>query len=150
MIILAQAPVVHSHIPSSLALARLPLNRPLPSSKNFLFQNEARCTMFLVRISFICMSKKKKMISIWKAEDLPSFWKRGPGELGNGLFPHIWHARTKDNRPFQGCPKPLPQSELKKERFCTRFESEGFCNSEMAYPEGLCSLKLEQILWKRL
>ena len=70
---LVQALVVHSHIPSSLALARLPLNRPLPSSKNLLFQNEARCTTFLVRISFICMRKKKKMISIRKAEDLPSF-----------------------------------------------------------------------------
>ena len=27
-----------------------------------------------------------KMISISKAEHLPSFWIRGPGELGNGLF----------------------------------------------------------------
>ena len=60
IIVLVQALVVHSHIPSSLALARLPLNRPLPSSKNLLFQNEARCTTFLVRISFICMRKKKK------------------------------------------------------------------------------------------
>ena len=27
-----------------------------------------------------------KMISQSKAEHLPSFWNRGPGELGNGLF----------------------------------------------------------------
>ena len=27
-----------------------------------------------------------KMISISKAEHLPSFWNRGPGELGNGLI----------------------------------------------------------------
>ena len=27
-----------------------------------------------------------KMISISKAEHLPSFWNRGPGELGNGQF----------------------------------------------------------------
>ena len=58
MIVLVQAPVVHSHIPSSLALARLPLNRPLPTFKNLLFQNEARCTTFLVKIGFICMRMK--------------------------------------------------------------------------------------------
>ena len=33
-------------------------NRPLPSSKNPLFQNEARCTTFLVKKSFICMRMK--------------------------------------------------------------------------------------------
>ena len=33
-------------------------NRPLPSSKNPLFQNEAKCTTFLVKISFICMRMK--------------------------------------------------------------------------------------------
>ena len=27
-----------------------------------------------------------KMVSISKAEHLPSFWNRGPGELGNGLL----------------------------------------------------------------
>ena len=34
------------------------LNRPLPSSKNSHFQNEAKCTTFLVKMSFICMRKK--------------------------------------------------------------------------------------------
>ena len=33
-----------------------------------------------------------KIISISKAEHLPSFWNRGPGELGNGLF--IWLPRA--------------------------------------------------------
>ena len=33
-------------------------NRPLPSSKNPHFQNESRCTTFLVKISFICMRMK--------------------------------------------------------------------------------------------
>ena len=33
-------------------------NRPLPSSKNPHFQNEARGTTFLVKMSFICMRKK--------------------------------------------------------------------------------------------
>ena len=33
-------------------------NRPLPGSKNPHFQNEARCTTFLVKTSFICMRMK--------------------------------------------------------------------------------------------
>ena len=33
-------------------------NRPLPSSKNPHFQNEARCTTFLVKMSFVCMRMK--------------------------------------------------------------------------------------------
>ena len=39
-----------------------------------------------------------KMISISKAEYLPSFWNRGPGELGNGLLTYnnisSWHYCT--------------------------------------------------------
>ena len=35
-----------------------PGNRPLPSSKNPHFRNEARCTTFLVKMSFICMRMK--------------------------------------------------------------------------------------------
>ena len=34
-------------------------NRPLPSTKNPYFQNEARCTTFFVKMSFICMRMKK-------------------------------------------------------------------------------------------
>ena len=34
------------------------VNRPLPSSKNPHFQNEAKCTTFLVKMSFICMRMK--------------------------------------------------------------------------------------------
>ena len=41
-------------------------NRPLPSSKNPHFQNEAKCTTFLVKMSLI--------------------WYRGLGELANGLL----------------------------------------------------------------
>ena len=33
-------------------------NRPLPSSKNPHFQNEAKCTAFLVKMSFICVRMK--------------------------------------------------------------------------------------------
>ena len=35
-----------------------PFNRPLPSSKNPHFQNEAKCTIFLVKMSFICTRMK--------------------------------------------------------------------------------------------
>ena len=48
------------------------IDRPLPSFQNPHFQNEARCTAFLVKMSFICM-RIKKNISISKAEQLPSF-----------------------------------------------------------------------------
>ena len=33
-------------------------NRPLPSSRNPYFQNEARCAAFLVKMSFICVRMK--------------------------------------------------------------------------------------------
>ena len=33
-------------------------NKPLPSSKNPNFQNKAKCTTFLVNMSFICMQMK--------------------------------------------------------------------------------------------
>ena len=36
-----------------------------------------------------------KMISISKAEHLPSFWNRGPEELGNGLLIARAHSRTR-------------------------------------------------------
>ena len=54
-------------------------NRPLPSSKNPHFQMRLGAQPFLWKWEW-------KMISISKAEHLPSFWNRGPGELGNGLF----------------------------------------------------------------
>ena len=41
-------------------LVELPsdVNSPLPSSKNPHFRNEAKCTTFLVKMSFICMRMK--------------------------------------------------------------------------------------------
>ena len=36
-------------------LALVKLNRPFPSSKNPHFQNEAKCTTCLEKMSFICM-----------------------------------------------------------------------------------------------
>ena len=59
-------------------------SRPLPSSKNPHFQNETEWTTSLLKMSFIC--KRWKIISVLKIEQLTSFWYRGPGKLGNGLF----------------------------------------------------------------
>ena len=70
--------VLHAHFAQSSRV-----NRPLPSSKNPHFQNETRCSTFLVKMSFICL--KMKMISISTAEHLPSFWNRSLRELANGL-----------------------------------------------------------------
>ena len=58
--------------------------RPLTSSKNPHFQNEAKWPTFHVKMSFTCM--RMKITSISKAEHLTSFWCRGPEGLGNGLF----------------------------------------------------------------
>lgn len=35
-----------------------PFNRPFSSSKNFHFQNEAQCKIFLLEMSFICVRLK--------------------------------------------------------------------------------------------
>ena len=76
------------------------MNGPLPSFKNPHFQNEARCTTFLWK--WVLFAWEWKMISISKAEHLPSFWNRGPGELGNGLLitpknRSLWGPAEKTN-----------------------------------------------------
>ena len=45
--------------------------RPLPSSKNPHFQSDASCTTFIVKDFYL--HENKKMISISRAEHLPSF-----------------------------------------------------------------------------
>ena len=70
--------------PSLSSVQIFPPNRPLPSSKNPHFQNEARCTTFLVKMSFICMRMKNDFhIKGWPPTLVLN---RGPGELGNGLL----------------------------------------------------------------
>ena len=49
-------------------------------------------------LKWVLFAGEWKMISILKAEHLPSFWYRGPGELGNGLFRVI----DSDWQPFGG------------------------------------------------
>ena len=64
-------------------------NRPLPSSKNPHFQNEARCTTFLVKMSFICLRMKNDFhIKGWAPTLV---LKQRPGELENGLLVRTLH-----------------------------------------------------------
>ena len=63
-------------------------NRPLSSSKNPHFQNEARCTTFLVKMSFICMRIKEGFHITGWAPTL--VWNRSQGELWNGLLESCW------------------------------------------------------------
>ena len=67
-------------------------DRPLPSSKYPHFQNEAKCTSFLVKMSFVCTRMKNHLhIKGW-ALDL--VFKQRLGELGNGLFVDCKTVRT--------------------------------------------------------
>ena len=69
--------------PSFLHVSKV-ANRPLPSSKNPHFQNEAKCTTFLVKMSFICIRMKSHFhIKGW-AHNL--VLTQRPGELVNGLL----------------------------------------------------------------
>ena len=72
-------------------------NRPLPSSKNPLFQNEARCTTFLVKMSFICMRMKNDFhIKGWAPTLV---LKQRPG--GTRKWPIRNHGKTGRNVFFE-------------------------------------------------
>ena len=66
--------------------------RPLLSSKNPHFQNEAKCTMLIVKMSFICMRIKNDFLKGWAPILL--FWSRCSGELGNDLLP-LYYSHFK-------------------------------------------------------
>ena len=68
----------------SISGAELIPNRPLPSSKTLTFKMRLGGQPFLWK--WVLFAWEWKIISISKAEHLPSFWRRGLGELGNGLF----------------------------------------------------------------
>ena len=59
-------------------------SRPLKSSTNPHFQNEAKCPTFLVKMSLFAW--EWKIIYISKAQHLTSFWYSSQGKLRNGLF----------------------------------------------------------------
>ena len=75
--------------PSFLHVSKV-ANRPLPSSKNPHFQNEAKCTTFLVKMSFICIRMKNHFhIKGW-AHNL--VLTQRPVELVNGLLHVLWFS----------------------------------------------------------
>ena len=50
--------------------------RPTPSSKNSYFQNEAKCKIFFVKMSYICMRKKNSVaFSLGLKERLRAIWR---------------------------------------------------------------------------
>ena len=94
-------------------------NRPLPSSKNPHFQNEARCTTFLVKMSFICTRMKNDFLVKGWAPTL--VLKQRPGELGNGLFPFNLIGKTTMGQSWRVF-KSWYTDEGRKEGFWRCFE----------------------------
>ena len=79
----------------------LPSSRTLPSSWNPHFQNEAKCTTFLVKMSFICMRMKSHFrIKGW-ALNLVLIQR-----LGNGLFGR--REKFRGRAQTRGSSKPPP------------------------------------------
>ena len=68
-------------------------NRPLLSFKNPHFQNEAKCTIFLVKMSFICM-RTKKSFSYQRLSTYSRFETEARGNserlIANKHFYRIW------------------------------------------------------------
>ena len=56
--------------------------------KTVIFKMRLGAQLFLWK--WVLFAWEWKMISTSKAEHLPSFWNRGPGELGNGLLARIF------------------------------------------------------------
>ena len=99
----------------NLSLSFTKLNRPLPSSKNPHFQNEASCTNFLVKMSFICMRMKNDFhIKGWAPTLV---LKQRPGRTTKWpiLLLFVWCPwQTRDSKRDRNVSKCLRQ----KERFC--------------------------------
>ena len=79
---------VFSHLNKVLEKLRPQLYRPLPNSKNTQFQNEAKCTAFLVKMSFICMRMKNHFHAKGWALNLVLI--KAPGETRKWLIRLRW------------------------------------------------------------
>ena len=79
------------------------LHRPLLSSKNLHFQNGAKCTTFLVKMSFICKRMKNHFhMKGWALNLVLIQRSGGGGELGNGQL-------CEDTGRIVGCQAPYIQ-----------------------------------------
>ena len=58
-------------------------HRPVPSSKNPLFQNEAKGTTFLVKMRFTCMRMKNRVFPYYPVNRL-SVWGKKIARTGKG------------------------------------------------------------------
>ena len=77
---------------------RLYDKRPLPSSRNPHFQTEAKCTSFLVKMSFVWMRMKNHFHI--KGRVLNLVWIQRPGELRNVVKIHEIVPNKKSLFPF--------------------------------------------------
>ena len=79
---------------SPCPMLRFEFNRPLPSSKNPHFQNETKCTTFLVKTSFNYMRKKNHFhIKGWALNLvlIPRPWGTRKWPIANGWYVNnIW------------------------------------------------------------
>ena len=79
------------HSPVSDYIDILATNRPLSSSKHPHFQNEARCTTFLVKMSFICLRMKNDFhIKGWALtlvlKQRPGGTRKWPNHCSSGFW----------------------------------------------------------------
>ena len=117
-------------------------NRPLPSSNNRRFQNEAKCTTFLVKMSFICMRMKNDFhIKGWAPtlvfKQKPGGTRKWPilnsfnqSKLEAGAF-----RRSKGREKVLGdqwnaklLSDPINQSKLRAGACSWRYARENVCN----------------------
>ena len=107
-------------------------NRPLPSDvpKNFTFKKEAKCTTFLVDMSFICMRMKNHFHEGWALNQASaSVWFRNKERPRNRIL-GFGHARNET--PFFTRSLTLVPSSLLLNRTET-LVTQARGNSEMAY-----------------
>ena len=97
------------------------MNRPIPSSKNPHFQKEAKCTTFLVKMSFICMRMKNHFhIEGWAL--------------------HLALLQRPGGTPKTYCICTIFES-ISNQQVLSRFETEAWDNSKMACSSWLCVKK---------
>ena len=97
------------------------MNRPIPSSKNPHFQKEAKCTTFLVKMSFICMRMKNHFhIEGWAL--------------------HLALIQRPGGTPKTYCICTIFES-ISNQQVLSRFETEACDNSKMACSSWLCVKK---------
>ena len=97
------------------------MKRPIPSSKNPHFQKEAKCTTFLVKMSFICMRMKNHFhIEGWAL--------------------HLALIQRPSGTPKTYCICTIFES-ISNQQVLSRFETETWDNSKMACSSWLCVKK---------